>query len=136
MKKPFVLIAAIVAVVGLGMAVAVAKETTNVGTSVKLEFRHGGPLHPPAFLGRVKAARNSCQNGRRVIVTRRSEIGLGKVGVDTSNNRGKYKIIVASHDLPRWGYSARAWEKTITRHNGDKILCKRSWSKPKRVAVP
>ena len=37
MKKPFVLIAAIVAVVGLGAAVAVAKETTKVKTSVKLE---------------------------------------------------------------------------------------------------
>ena len=45
MKKPFVLIAAIVAVVGLGAAVAVAKEKIKVKTSVSIQFnRATGPV--------------------------------------------------------------------------------------------
>ena len=124
MKKPFVLIAAIVAVVGLGTAVAVAKETTNVGTSVKLEFRY---RNAPAFLGSVKARNGHCQKGRRVIVTRDNE----RVYAGKSNDRGKYKIIVALRDI-YGGYLFRAVanERTITKNNGDKIVCKRGRSKP------
>ena len=62
MKKPFVLIAAIVAVVGLGAAVAVAKETTKVETAVKLKFH----TRDESFSGRVKA-KDGCQKGRTVI---------------------------------------------------------------------
>ena len=61
MKKPFVLIAAIVAVVGLGTGVAVAKETTKVRTSVKLEYSANGAADS-SFSGQVKA-RKGCQKG-------------------------------------------------------------------------
>ena len=47
MKKPLVLIAAIVAVVGLGTVVAVAKDTRQVKTSVKLEFIPTDPSRRP-----------------------------------------------------------------------------------------
>ena len=122
MKKPFVLIAAIVAVVSLCAAVAVAKETTNVGTAVKLELRYG----PPAFFGSVNAS-HDCQKKRRVIVTHDHE----RVYADTSNDRGKYRIGVAVHDLhPVWNYRAVAKARKITKNDGDKIVCERGTSNP------
>ena len=62
MKKPIVLIAAIVAVVGLCAAVAVAKETTEVPTSVTLHVTGGFGVENPdpgdrhrLFSGKVTA---------------------------------------------------------------------------------
>ena len=61
MKKSFVLIAAIVAVVGLGAVVAAAKQTTNVGTSVKLEFRHSHQ-RPTASSPKKSIVSKDCKN--------------------------------------------------------------------------
>ena len=69
MKKPFVLIAAILAVVGLGAVAAVAKEATEVKTSVTLEYHPNDPGHPLEsdwFSGRVKA-KEGCEEGRKVL---------------------------------------------------------------------
>ena len=70
MKKPFVLIAAIVAVVGLSTAVAVAKEKIKVETSVGLRFS-GRPRRvlPASFPGEVKAKTKGCEKGRTVTVS-------------------------------------------------------------------
>jgi hypothetical protein len=136
MKKPFVLIAAIVAVVGLGAAVAVAKETIKVGTSVTLQFQVRQPEHPSQFVGRVKASRG-CQKGRTVTVTTGHNHGRRKVRSDKSGNRGKYKIIWRAHHLePGDGlvpgyrnYRAVVGERKITKNDGDKIVCKAAASK-------
>ena len=66
MKKPFVLIAAIAAVVGLGAAVAVAKERIEVETTVTIKFKRNNPGENPyiggaSFSGQVKA-RRGCQS--------------------------------------------------------------------------
>ena len=46
MKKPLVLIAAIVAVVGFGAVAAVAKEAIKVKTSVTLKYHPNDPSDP------------------------------------------------------------------------------------------
>jgi hypothetical protein len=127
MKKSFVLIAAIVAVVGLGAAVAVAKETTNVGTKVTQVEWTADPDDPAtgSFSGRVKA-KKGCQKGRKVTVSD----GFNKVASDTSNDRGEYKVHYSLAGSGGGIFFARA-QKKITENNGDKIVCKKS----KRVAV-
>ena len=130
MKKPFVLIAAIVAVVGLGAAVAVAKVRTEVGASMTLNYQLPQPDHPARFVGRVKASRG-CQNGRTVTVT---NIGPGvpgsrKVGSDKSGNNGKYKIVWRAQFSGERNYRAVVEERKTTTDNGDKIVCKRAASK-------
>ena len=117
MKKSFVLIAAIVAVVGLGTAVAVAEDTIKVKTSLKLKFSS-----PDSYSGTVKA-RKGCQEGRKVTLTH----GVNKLGSDNSNNRGKYKIIGPTSTGD--GLRAVARETKITQHDGDKIVCERGRSK-------
>ncbi len=67
MKRPFVLIAAIVAIVGFGAVVAGAREATGVENSVTLKYNPGSA--DPAddtFSGRVKARKAGCQQGRTV----------------------------------------------------------------------
>jgi hypothetical protein len=115
MKKPFVLIAAIAAVVCFGAAVAVARETIRVGTSVTLNSNAGDNN---TYSGTVKA-RKGCQKERRVILT----YGKQKLGSDRSNDRGKYKIYFAEHDTSG-NYRTVASEKKITKNDGDKIVCK------------
>ena len=138
MKKPFVLIAAIVAVAGLGAAVAVAKQTTEVGTSVTLHYRYphaAAPDHPGSFVGKVKG-RKGCQKGRTVNLIADDDpgpveadlVGL-KVGSDKSNNRGKYKIIwPAYHFGELHYYRAVALKRKVTKNNGDRIVCERDRS--------
>jgi hypothetical protein len=126
MKKPFVLIAAIVAAVGLGTAVAVAKKTTEVTTRVTANWT-ADPDEPAtgSFSGRVKA-KKVCQKGRKVTVSD----GVNKVASDTSNDRGEYKISYSPAGSEVRYFFTRA-QKKITENNGDKIVCKKS----KRVAV-
>ena len=127
MKKPFVLIAAIVAVVGLGTGVAVAKETTKVRTSVKLEYSANGAADS-SFSGQVKA-RKGCQKGRTVALWDRYG---GHRASDRSDARGRYKITYSPY--PGTGpYFAKARERKITKDNGDKIVCREGTSK--RVAT-
>ena len=121
MKKSFVLIAAIVAVVGLGTAVAVAEDTIKVKTSLKLKFSS-----PDSYSGTVKA-RKGCQEGRKVTLTH----GVNKLGSDNSNNRGKYKIIGPTSTGD--GLRAVARETKITQHDGDKIVCERGRSKKVKI---
>jgi hypothetical protein len=123
MKKPLVLIAAIVAGVGLCSPTAVAKETIKVETSLTLHPDFGNNY---AFAGRVKASRG-CQEGRTVTLTRAGK----KVGSDKSNDCARYKIIVKGHDEP-WTWRdprAVAMERKTTKDNGDKIVCKRASSR-------
>ncbi len=150
MKKPFVLIAAIVAVAGLDAAVAVAKERTEVKTSVTLQ-RHGegapcraavarrGAALPAgiahrgcglgAFWGQVKA-RKGCQKGRRVVLY---SINGGKVreGSDRTNDRGKYKIKWPG--LSERRFFVKATEKRITKSNGDQVASSAGKSKRLRL---
>jgi hypothetical protein len=137
MKKPFVLIAAIAAVVCFGAAVALAKETTEVGTAMTLQYRYphaAAPDHPGSFVGTVKG-RKGCQTGRTVILTAGAYRGpveddAGRtVGSDKSNNRGKYKIIwPAYHFAELHYYRAVAEKRKITKSNGDRIVCERGRS--------
>ena len=85
MKKSFVLIAAIVAVVGLGTAVAVGKETTKVRTSVSIR---GGHYSGQAF-GHVRALKG-CEKFRTVSL--HLEGFGGAVRSVASNERGEYFI--------------------------------------------
>ena len=62
MKKPLVLIAAIVAVVGLGAAVAVAKEAIKVETSVSIRANLSGP-HRDSLSGRWRRRRRAVRKG-------------------------------------------------------------------------
>jgi hypothetical protein len=123
MKKLFVLIAAIVAVVGFGVVGAAAKKGIEVKTSVTLGIRSdlSGP-RPDSFIGEVRARKAVCQKGRTVTVND----GFTKVGSDKSNDRGRYKIF---HSLAGSGgrtFFARARKAKITKDNGDKIVCERS----------
>ncbi len=120
MKKPFVLVAAIAAVVGFGAVAAVAKETINVKTSVTFKYHPNDPSYPlegGSFSGSVKA-KEGCQGGRKVVVYDPSK----EIGSDTSNARGRYKIkFIAEAGGP--SFHAKAKEKII-KANGDKIVCK------------
>jgi hypothetical protein len=118
MKKPFVLIAAIVAVVGFGAVAAVAKKTTKAETSVKLNPSDGN-----SFSGTVEA-KHGCQKGRKVTLT----YGNKKLASDRSNDRGKYKIFYAIHDSSG-NYRAVASKRKVTKNDGDTIICKRGRSK-------
>ena len=148
MKKPLVLIAAIVAVVGLCAAVAVAKERIKVKTSVTL-FLHSdlsGPK-PDSWRGEVKARKRGCEKGRTVTVSH----GSKKVGSDKTNNRGKYTIVwrrnragssgalgadrgaTGGHGLGGTAgrrFIAKARKMRITKSNGDKLVCEADKSKP------
>jgi hypothetical protein len=121
MKKPILLIAAIVAVVGFGAVVAVAKERTEVKTSASIKFNAHDPSDPLAgafFSGRVKAGKG-CQKGRTVVVYK---VHGGPKASDVSNNRGKYKTgSIRPQDVE---YVARVGKRKITENNGDKIVCK------------
>src|SRR5262245_43715515 len=99
MKKPIVLIAAIVAVVGLGTAVALGKETTKVRTSVSIQ--HAGNRETGTFSGKVRA-KAGCQKQRKVVLAEAEGGGLFPIpprhpDADTSNKRGRYRI--GHHDL-------------------------------------
>ena len=126
MKKAFVLIAAIVAVVGIGAAVAVAKETIEVPTSVTLHVTGGGGQAPGdphrLFSGKV-TAKKGCQKGRTVVL-----VGYGytsPVGQDESNARGKFKIVEQLRRSRLGTYPYRVVVKRkITKNSGDKIVCK------------
>jgi hypothetical protein len=134
MKKRFVLIAAIVAVVGLGAAIAVAKETTEVGTSVSLTLESdlSGPK-PDSFQGELKATKKGCEKGRRVIVyEHRDGFSLNVVGSDRSNDRGEYKVF--SEGPYRQPFRAVVNERTMTTDTGNKVVCKEGRSK--RVEFP
>ena len=136
MKKSFVLIAAIVAVVGLGTAVAVANETIKVKTSVSLERKSGSRPGPSsAFQGKVRAKKRSCEQGRTVTVSN----GAGyKLGPDKTNNRGRYNIFVGGRynivvngdDPPTGPFAAKVREMRITKDSGNTIVCKADRSKP------
>ena len=122
MKKPFVLIAAIVAVLGLGTAVAVAKEKIKVETSVSLtaSFHPIGPK-PTSFQGEVKARKKGCEEGRTVAVS--SGISaFQKVYTDKTNNRGRYKMFFRPPlvSLP----FAKVRKMRITKDSGTTIVCK------------
>ena len=114
MKKPFVLIAAIVAVVCFGAAGAVAKERTEVETSVTLNSNAGDNN---AFSGTVEA-KKGCQKARTVTLT----FGKQKLDSDKSNDRGKYKIFFATHDT-NGNYRTVVSERKSTKSDGDKIVC-------------
>ena len=115
MKKPFILIAAIVAVVCVGAAVAVAKETIRVGTLDDAQYSNAGDNN--TFSGTVKA-KKGCQKARTVTLT----FGKQKLDSDKSNDRGKYKIFFATHDT-NGNYRTVASERKITKNDGDKIVC-------------
>src|SRR5262245_54170982 len=91
MKKPFVLIAAIVAVVGLGAAVAVAKQATRDSASVSIKLIGGGDVPPEGgtFTGWVNAKRRGCQGDRNVVLNHTP----GRAASDRTNDRGKYRIV-------------------------------------------
>ena len=121
------LIAAIVAVVGFCAAVAVAKETIEVETSVTLHVTGGFGVENPdpgdrhrLFSGKV-AAKKDCQKGRTVAV----RSGWGPVGSDTSNARGEFKVWEQYRGSARGTSGFRAVVEKITKNNGDKIVCKR-----------
>ena len=138
MKKPLVLIAGIVAVVGLCAAVVVAEDTSKVRSSVSIKF-HPGSEEPDDgwFSGRVKA-KKGCQRGRTVVV-----IGpYGKAGSDRSNARGKFEIVEPygragrerrAHRGGPYPHFAVAKERKTAKDNGDKIVCKEGRSKKVRV---
>ncbi len=143
MKKPFVFIAAIVAVVCLGAVVAVAKDTTRVPTSVKLHFTGEGggkPGHPARryFSGKV-TAKKGCQKGRTVVLIRRTR--MAPVGSDKSNARGKFKLVEhlfayqVKHLLRdrRGHYRVVVEKRKITKDNGDKIVC--GWKRSATVRL-
>ena len=123
MKKPFVLIAAIVAVVGFGTVAAVAKERIKVHTSVTLRHNANDP-NPRGgdgtFSGRVKA-KKGCQERRTVVLY---DGGPGdRHGSDKSNDRGEYKIVPGPTTAGPTFY-VEVGKKEITRNNGDRIVCK------------
>ena len=121
MKKPFVLIAAIVAVVGLAAAVAVAKEKIKVKTSVGIHFKSGDRPGPSsAFRGEVRAKTKGCEIGRTVTVS----TGSGyKLGPDKTNSGGRYNIFIDTMDLDG-PFAAKVREMRITKDSGDTIVCK------------
>ena len=123
MKKPFVLIAAIIAVVGLGTAVAVANETIKVGTSVNLALASdlGGSEHA-SFAGEVKAKKKGCEKGRTVTVSNGSGY---KAGADKTNNRGRYRVFFSGHSVPlNNAFTAKVRKMRITKDSGKTIVCK------------
>jgi hypothetical protein len=122
MKKPFVLIAAIVAVVGLGAVTAVAKERIHVGTYVTLHVTDENPGDPAqSFSGRVKA-KKGCEKRRTVVV-----MGpYGPVGSDRSNVRGEFKIVEQQLGRSRRGsfrFRVVVEQRKITKNSGHKIVC-------------
>ncbi len=112
MKKPIVLIAAIVAVVGLCAAVAVAKETTKVPTAVTIKFTGtvegagggDGRFVNGTFSGEIGfhgsdqiawvTTKEGCRKQRKVVLYEKPKRGLParRAGADRSNNRGRYRI--------------------------------------------
>ena len=135
MKKPVVLIAAILAVLGLGAVAAVAKETTEVPTSVTLHVTGGFGVENPdpgdrhrLFSGKVTAKKYRCQKGRTVVVS-----AYVPVGSDKSNARGEFKIWEQYRGSPQGpsraesrgtlSYRAVVERRKITKNNGDKIVC-------------
>ena len=125
--KPFVLIAAIVAVVSFGAAVAVAKERSEVKTSVTLKFDERRPAD--SFSGRVKA-KKGCDKKRRVLL-RSTHPGLTR-GSDKTNSRGRYEISFEA-DPSASKFFAKASEKKISKNNGDTIVCESARSNQVRV---
>ncbi len=120
MKKPFVLIAAIVAVVGLGTAVAVAKETTKVRTSVSIR----GAI--TSFHGRVKAKRG-CEKQRTVTLHHRGEHPGELLRTDQSYNSGRYRIF-PTQVSPVVDHRVVVHRKIIKKY-GERIVCKRAQSR-------
>jgi hypothetical protein len=123
MKKPVVLIAAVVAVVGLGAVGAAAKQRIEVKTSVTLGISSdlSGP-RPDSFIGEVKARKAVCQKGRTVTIND----GFTKVGSAKSDDRGRYRIFHSLAGSAGRSFFARARETKMTKDNGDTIVCERS----------
>ena len=120
MKKPFVLIAAIVAVVGVGTAVAVAKETIKVKTSVSIQRKYDRAGPSSAFRGEVRAKNKGCEIGRTVTVS----TGSGaKLGPDKTNSGGRYNIFIDTMDPPG-PFAAKVRKMRITKDSGNTIVCK------------
>ena len=120
MKKPIVLIAAIVAVVGLCAAVAVAKDTTKVRTSVSIR---GGHYSGQAF-GHVRALKG-CEKFRKVSL--HLEGFGGAVRSVSSNKRGEYFIdSELTPQVPRYWVVV---ERKVIRKNRETIVCERGRSK-------
>ena len=136
MRKP--LVAAIMAAVGLGAAVTVAKERINVKTLVTLHVTRGGenPGDPTrSFSGKVKAKKKGCEKGRTVVLYSQMSL-MGPygpvVGSDRSNARGKFKIVEHHHARSEHGRYARGTaryrvvveKRKNTKNSGNRIVCK------------
>ena len=127
MKKPFVLIAGIVAVVGLGTAVAVAEDTTKVRTSVSIKPSPNDSVD--SLSGRVKA-KKGCEKRRTVSLQQGSQES-GRHLSDKSDNRGRYRF--GRYRLsPGDPFVTHYWvvvHREIIEKDGERIVCKRARSK-------
>ena len=131
-EEVIVLIAAIVAVVGLGTAVAVGKETTKVGASVSMKFTGVHPSESGTFVGKVKARGLSEAAQGRFLLERAPLHTLA--GANRSKNRGRYRIDPKNVH----GHAVEFWvevENKIIENDGEKIVCKKARSKGV-LAVP
>ncbi len=132
MKKSFVLIAASVVAVGLGAVGAVAKETIKVRTSATIKYKANEPSDPHGgglVSGQVKA-REGCQKRRKVVLY---DSQIEPRGKDLrTNNRGKYKIEWLEVGHVAGGFFVKVRGKTITKGNGDTVVCSAGKSEPFR----
>jgi hypothetical protein len=57
-----------------------------------------------------------------------------EVGSDKSNDRGRYRVFYAPHTTGP--FVARARGRTITKNNGDKLVCRPGWSNRVKLELP
>ena len=130
MKKPFVLIAAFLVVVGLGAAVAVAEDTTKVRTSAAIKYQL--PNHHPGslgrFVGRVKASKG-CEKQRKVSLQQGAS-PMDYDPTDRSNNDGRYRVFPTRRALvPGVEQFWVVVQRKIIKKDGERIVCERARSK-------
>lgn len=127
MKKISVLMAALIALFAFAaVASAGKKDTKKFQSTITVKYKQGGSTDPydpyteAAFKGQVKSDKKFCEVNRKVKV--KSKDGLGTVGSDETNDKGRYRV-----EAGGWGpgdYKAKAVRKVKKKKNGGKIVCK------------
>lgn len=85
---------ALVAALGLGTIAAVAAKPKKVKSTVTIRFDPGQQSNPndysnSSFKGKVGSKKKKCRKGRSVTV---KEVGVGNVGTDKTDKKGKYRV--------------------------------------------
>lgn len=116
----------LIALVGVFAFSGVAQaKTKRVDSDISLRYVPGDSFYEEndVFKGRVNSKKRKCERERKVRLIQK---GVGQVGRDETNRRGRYKIALDNAGDGR--YVAKVKRKTYRKNNGNKVVCRRAKS--------